>query len=85
MVVFDAAKDAANVAKHGISLAAFESMTGRRFAVDVRHSSAETRFHVVGLVGGRVHVAVVTYRADVVRVISLRRASRKERSKYGAT
>lgn len=84
-MLFDASKDAANREKHGISLAAFDAMVDRQVAEDVKHSTAaEVRFHVIGRIAGRVYVAVITYRAGVERVISLRPASRKERTRYEA-
>lgn len=85
MVTFDATKDAANIEKHGVSLAAFARMVSRAYALDEAHSSVEPRFQVVGLIDGRVFVAAITYRGADERVISLRPANRKERRKYEAT
>jgi hypothetical protein len=38
---------------------------------------------VFGLIGPRLHVAVVTHRGDNVHVISLRKANQKEVTFYG--
>lgn len=83
VVDFDPVKEAKNVRKHGISLARFDEMTNRVFTEDVRHSDRESRWLVYGLIDGSLHAAVITHRADRLRCISLRRASRKERRIYG--
>ncbi|HZL65490.1 MAG TPA: BrnT family toxin [Thermoleophilia bacterium] len=43
---------------------------------------AEPRFVVIGLIGGRHWSAVVTYRGEVVRLISVRRSRAKEVATY---
>ena len=83
VVDFDPAKEAINIAKHGISLTRFEDMVDQTFTEDVRHSQDEARYLVFGQIDGALHAAVITYRAGGLRVISLRRASRKERRIYG--
>ena len=83
MIAFDATKDAANTRKHGIGLARFADMAGRFVAADLAHSQREPRWNVIGVIDQRVYAAVVTYRGDTIRVISLRAASRKERNHYG--
>ena len=37
------------------------------------------------MIGGRLHVAVITYRDDAVHVISFRKANGKEVTWYGAS
>lgn len=82
---FDPVKNGTNLRKHGISLDRFGDM---EFAValvaeDTGHSTAtETRWTYVGPIDGVLHVGIVTYREEVTRVISLRRASRQERTRY---
>lgn len=83
LIQFDPSKDAANVKKHGISLARFADMTDRLMAPDLGHSTLEPRWIVVGQIDQRVYAAIVTERANQARVISLRPASRKERLHYG--
>lgn len=83
---FDAAKQAANVAKHGVFFAAaqeFEWETAL-VAVDSRHTYGETRFTAVGLIGERVHVMVFSLRETSVRIISLRRANSREVRRYAS-
>lgn len=81
---FDDAKDAANIAKHGVSLAlAFEmdmdatvTIEDRRFAYD------EDRWITIGPIEGELYVLAHTYRDDEIRPISLRRAGKSERRLY---
>ena len=85
---FDSVKNGANVRKHGISLDRFGDMDfdAALVAEDVAHSTAiETRWIYLGPIDGVLHIGIVTYRGDATRVISLRRASRTERTQYEQT
>lgn len=42
----------------------------------------EPRWIAIGLIGTRLHVAVYTVRSGVIRVISLRKANRREERGY---
>lgn len=82
---WDAAKNAANQIKHGISFEEarliFEGfvLTG----VDSRRDYGETRYTSIGAVEGVIVIVVVhTDRNDITRIISARLANRKERQKY---
>jgi uncharacterized DUF497 family protein len=81
-IEFDPAKDEANIAKHGISLARAVDLSDVMVVRDERFE--EQRFRLYGLIGGEWHGAAVTLRGDAVRVISLRRARLKEVRRYGA-
>jgi uncharacterized DUF497 family protein len=79
-ITFDPDKNARNIATRDLS---FESMAlfewdSALVTVDTRKDYGEIRLRVLGLLNGRVHAAVVTPRGQDLRVISLRRASRKE-------
>ena len=52
---------------------------------DERKPYAERRFEAKGYIGDRLHVMVYCLRADVVRVISLRRANSREVKDYAKT
>lgn len=85
---FDSKKDAANIAKHGLSLAdaplVFEAP--HKLTLESPRPD-ELRFMDVALVevAGVVLVLVYVLREpDVVRAISLRRASKQERSLYAS-
>jgi uncharacterized protein len=83
-IEFDGAKNKANLAKHGVDMAAaidFDFETART-AVDDRQHYGEERFVALGLISQRLHVLVYTMRGETVRVISLRKANAKEREAY---
>jgi len=79
-IEFDPAKDEANIAKHGISLARVVDLVGVIVVEDDRF--AETRFRLYGEIDGLSHCAAVTMRGETVRVISLRRSHRKETKRH---
>lgn len=79
-IAFDPAKDAANIAKHGISLARAADLEVLAFVADERF--AEPRFRLYGLIDGVAHCLAGTNRDGVIRVISLRRARAKEMKRY---
>ncbi|GAA2877588.1 uncharacterized DUF497 family protein [Aminobacter niigataensis] len=77
---WDQAKAETNEAKHGVSFErarAFEFDTAL-IVEDDRADYGETRLVAIGLIGSRVHVIVYTERGDTCRVISLRKANRRE-------
>ena len=84
-IEFDPVKDLINRQKHGVSLADAAEMDLTRATVieDERYAYGETRFVGYGTLGGRLHAMCFTMRGDVVRVIGLRRANRRERKRYG--
>ena len=84
-IEFDPDKDRSNRDKHGISLADAEKMDLAAAVVvpDERHLYRERRQRAFGLIDGRLHVLVFTMRGEVLRAISLRRANRREVSRYG--
>lgn len=82
-IEFDPAKDAANIVKHGVSLARAADLDIRKIVEKSRAEDKEQRFRLYGLIEGEAHCAIVTYRKGMVRAISLRRANRMERKRYG--
>ncbi len=77
---FDRAKDAANVAKHGVSLSRAEDMEIIAFHRSDR--DGEVRFRAFGYIDGVAHCLVFTMRDGAMRPISLRRAHQKEIRRY---
>ena len=49
---------------------------------DTRHDYGEMRLRVLALLHGRLHAVVVTPRKDELRIISFRKANRKEEKLY---
>lgn len=79
-IEFDPEKDAANMAKHGVSLARAADLDVLAYVPNSRF--AEPRFRLYGLIEGEAYCAAGTDREGVVRVISLRRAHSKEMRRY---
>ena len=81
----DPVKAAANLKDHGVSFADAEGVLFDPLAVTVEDPDAlgERRFVSIGLgSAGEVLVVVYTERNDDYRLISARRATRKERKTY---
>jgi uncharacterized DUF497 family protein len=82
---YDPAKAVANFRKHGVSFADAEGVFQDPLAVTQEDPDAESeqRFIAVGM-GSAAELLVVVYaiRDDEVRLISARRATRKERKTY---
>ena len=81
-VEFDPAKDAANIAKHGVSLAAATDFEIQAVVRDDRQTYAEDRFNAFGLLHGKTYCLTFAVRGGKVRAISLRRARDKEYRRY---
>jgi hypothetical protein len=82
---YDPAKAAANLGKHKVSFADAEGVFQDPLAVTVEDPDAagERRFVILGLgSAGEILVVVYTEREDECRLISARRATRRERKQY---
>jgi hypothetical protein len=91
MFTWDTRKAIINLRKHGVSFEEAATVFGDPNALDWEdreHSRLEARYKRLGLSGmGRILIAVYTVRRvfngkEVVRIISARQASRKERAAY---
>ncbi|MCB9539483.1 MAG: BrnT family toxin [Myxococcales bacterium] len=86
---WDSAKDARNQTKHGLSFAEaigiFEAADEALELYDAQHSDIEDRFITIGPIRAGLVLVVWTERADdVIRVISARWATPRERRLYQA-
>lgn len=80
---FDPVKDAANIAKHGLSLADFRGFdTDPVVRADSRYDYGELRYRAYGRIGHRGFCVVFTVRDETMRVIGFRRAHDKEMRRY---
>jgi hypothetical protein len=81
---FDPAKNERNIADRGLSfeLASELEWDTALTVEDTRRDYGETRLRVLALLHGRLHAVVVTPRKDELRVISFRKAKRKEEKLY---
>jgi hypothetical protein len=87
-VVWDPRKARTNLRKHGVRFSDAEGVLfdpNALTADDPMAGGEEERFVTIGMDPlGRVLVVVYTYRGDDLRLISARRATRKEREQYEA-
>ena len=82
-VAFDPAKNAANILKHGVSLADFAGFDAAPVEiVDDRFDYGEKRFRAFGRIEGLAYCLVYTPTGDDMRLISFRRAHAKEMRRY---
>jgi uncharacterized protein len=83
-IAFDPAKNERNIQERGISfeLAAEFDFETATYIEDVRKDYSEVRIRALGFVGNRLHALVFTMRGATLRVISLRKANRKEVKGY---
>ena len=82
---FDPKKDAANIKKHGVSLAEGDGVLNDPLALTTEDDSAEgeQRFVTIGMnVFGSLMVVVHSPRGSGSRTISVRKAGPKERRNY---
>lgn len=83
-IEYDSAKEERNLRVHGISLQAAVAIFDGKPAikVDSRRDYGETRLIATGEIAGRLHICVYTQRGQKLRIISLRRANRRERNAH---
>ena len=82
---FDPDKEAANIAKHGLSLVEGEGVLNDPLGLTIEDDSSvgEPRWVTIGMnVSGELLVVVWSEREDGERLISVRRATAKERKGY---
>ncbi len=85
-VDFDPAKDVANIANRGVSLADAELLEWDMLLADedVREDYGEQRMVGYAPIGSRVYCVVFTEHEDAYRIISLRRANKREVRQYAS-
>jgi len=80
---FDEAKSRANAQKHGIDFDEAQKLwADEAMVVAPARDDGEQRFLVVGMIGSTHWSAIVTYRGERVRIISVRRARTREAGHY---
>jgi uncharacterized DUF497 family protein len=84
-ITFDPAKSARNIAERGLSFERVADLDWDTAVIteDTRRDYGEPRLRVMGRLDGHLHAAVVTPRGEDLRVISFRRANRREIRRYG--
>jgi uncharacterized protein len=80
---FDPDKSAANRVKHGIDFTAAQSIWRDTHRIEVpARTTDEPRWMVIGQINGQCWSAVMTYRDERVRIISVRRSRESEIAIY---
>ena len=84
MFEWDKRKSKANLAKHGIAfdaIDAFDFDNAIEFEDD-RFHYGEQRINAIGWLRGRLYAVTFVWRGDIIRVISLRPATKAEQRRY---
>ena len=80
---FDPSKSASNKGKHGIDFEAAKALWNDPHLLEIEaRSSDEPRFLLIGMIDGKHWSAVVTYRKEKIRIISVRRSRKEEVELY---
>ncbi len=76
---YDIKKSLSNKQKHGIDFEEAKSLWNDDKMVEIKtFYEDEERFINIGKIGTKVYAAVTTYRKENIRIISVRRARKKE-------
>lgn len=80
---FDPAKSEANRLKHGIDFETAQDLwADSRLLLAPARSTDEPRALAVGRIAGQYWSAIITFRGDAIRLISVRRARPEEIERY---
>lgn len=80
---FDTNKSSINFDKHGINFIDAQELWADPDLLQVKaKSEGEQRYLVIGTIAGKFWSAVITYRNDTIRIISVRRSRKAEVSIY---
>lgn len=80
---FDAGKSASNHKKHGIDFYDAQALWKDPDYMEIPAKTVdEPRFLVIGKIGGTLWSAVITYRENSIRIISVRRSRTQEIDLY---
>jgi len=80
---FDPSKSASNKRKHGIDFEAAKALWNDPHLLEIEAiSSDEPRYLLIGMFDGKHWSAVVTYRNEKIRIISVRHSRKEEVELY---
>ena len=84
-LTFDRAKSDVNEQKHGLRLEDFKGFDAGTLLTlkDERKDYGEFRYRSFGRINGLAHMIAFTIRNEELRLISFRRAHKKEMQRYG--
>ncbi|MBI5633132.1 MAG: BrnT family toxin [Nitrospirae bacterium] len=76
---FDPAKSISNKGKHGIDFPEAQAMWADPDFIEIPVTTAdEPRFLIIGKISGKHWSAIITYRKERIRIISVRRSRKEE-------
>jgi len=76
---FDSKKSQSNKKKHGIDFSEAQALWDDSDLIEIpARTSDEPRFLVIGKISGEYWSAVITYRREKIRIISVRRSRKEE-------
>jgi hypothetical protein len=81
---WDENKRVANLAKHGVDFIDAKNFdwSSAIETIDDRFNYIEDRWIALGFIGSRLHVIIYTMQGENVRLISLRKANKREKDYY---
>jgi uncharacterized DUF497 family protein len=83
---FDSQKSGSNKIKHGIDFNEAQELWDDPDSIEIPvKTSDEPRYLVIGMISGKHWSAVVTYRGEKIRIISVRRSRKEEVDIYEST
>jgi len=83
---FDNEKSTRNKQKHGIDFVESQRLWDDPLLIEIpARTEDEPRFLIVAMLNEKCWSAIITYREDCIRIISVRRARRKEIELYEST
>jgi uncharacterized DUF497 family protein len=83
MIEFDESKSRANAGKHGIDFVQAQELWRDPYLIEIPAITVdEPRYLVIGRIGAKHWSAVITYRGDNMRIISVRRSRPEEVALY---
>ena len=82
MYEWDEDKRRANLAKHSVDFGRMDAFEWNTAAIGLEKDHDEPRWTATGFVGPVLHVVVFAERGDNIRIISLRKATKREALRY---
>lgn len=80
---YDPDKSSANKVKHGINFLEAQALWSDLDLIEIRaRTEDEPRYMVIGKIGDKHWSGIITYRDEVIRIISVRRSRREEVGLY---
>jgi uncharacterized protein len=81
---YDETKSQTNQQKHGINFIEAQQLweDGNLLEFPARKVENEERFFAIGIINQKYWTAVITYRTDIIRIISVRRSRTEEIKVY---